>query len=385
MNAIVSAQLTASLDFAGLKAATANACKVVEKRNAVPIFAHMLIKGRPYGAQIIATDDDIFTSTGVHGESADGFEALVDAHRLKDILSTADAVESVNFTRDGDRLVAAIGSVNFILGHAIEVSDFPVKQEWLGQLSKSDLSFKMSGADMRRMLETVSIAISTEETRYYLNGICMRFAEHENELHFVATDGHRMVRFAMEPPAGAERVSQSGVIIPRKTATELHRLLKRKGCSDEITITVSATGVAFLVGDDVLIESKLVDGTFPDYGRVMPSRSTNRASANATKMLKALETASMAIKGSGSGVVRLNFTAGKLAFTCVDGDASTTTEVETNGTFEMEAGFNGRYLIELLKGVRGSVEIDLADPSMPARFTDSLDDRLTFVLMPLRV
>lgn len=381
-NAVVSAA-TASLDYQSFKKAMVNVCKVVEKSCAIPALASILIKATPGGASVIGTDLDIHTTTFVPGEVTPGFAALVDAHRLKATMDKVKDAPTITIISMGKQLAISVGKLNLTLDQSVPLADFPAATDWRESLTTAGSCFVLPSATLAAMLDKVSFCISAEETRYYLNGIFMHLRHHEQTLSFAATDGHRLARFDTGIPAGAGELA--GAIIPRAAARELQRLLNRKGRPSETFVSVSAKAVSFLVGEDELIESQLVDGEFPDYGRVIPTGNPNTVGVQTAAFVDALAQACSIVSDRGKGVV-LTFSHGGLKISCQAPDFGTaSTEIRLDGGFDLEIGFNASYLLDILKRLEGGAMLELGDPGLPCVIRDGADDRVSFTLMPMRI
>jgi DNA polymerase-3 subunit beta len=376
---------TASLDYPAFKKAMLNACKVVDKNVTIPVLGTVIIRQTRGGAQVIGTDLDRYISTFVAGEMSADFIALIDAHRLGATMDKVKDASTINFTTGTDTVVASIGKLQLTLVQKTDVADFPEQQAFRTELGKSNCSFILPASQLRVMLDKVSFAISTEATRYYLNGIYMHVASYEEKLTFVATDGHRLARFQIDVPAGAGSMPDAGVIIPHKTAIELRRLVSRKDCPSDVLVTATPTGVSFLIGEDELLESKVVVGTYPDYGRVVPTHNEHKVGIQRQTLMDAIKQVS-SIKTEKSKGVRLSFTDGRLTLSCQDPEfGRATTELKSFGTFELDAGFNASYLLEILGQLEGGAMLELQDSGSPVVIKDGADDRITYAQMPLRV
>jgi DNA polymerase III subunit beta len=244
--------------------------------------------------------------------------------------------------------------------------------------------FTVSADALAAMLGPVAFAISTEETRYYLNGIYLHAVEVEDgvtKLRAVSTDGHRLARRDIPAPDGSAGLS--GVILPRKTVGELLRLAKDGG---DIELGVSASKIRAKTGQSVLV-SKLIDGTFPDYQRVIPSNNKSRAVVNRKALSEAADRAGTVSSGDAKAI-KLAFGPAGLTVSMNNPDTGSAAE-EIDATFSaapIEIGFNGRYLADVLSNLAGEeIAIDLNEGSSPTLFRPLDDDSLLIVLMPMRI
>src|SRR5215472_17644601 len=237
--------------------------RVVERRNTIPILANVLIRGENAKLAVKATDLDLEVIETIAAEVAGPGATTVPAHMIYDIVRKLPEGAQVVLDASGDRgsLTIRAGRAQFSL-QTLPESDFP-------DLAAGDMThrFTVSAKDLKRLIDKTQFAISTEETRYYLNGIYLHTVGSGNSvmLRAVATDGHRLAQFELAAPAGAE--GMPGVIVPRKTVGEVQRLLDSS--AGEITIELSQSKIR-LTFDGAILTSKLIDGTFPDYGRVIP-------------------------------------------------------------------------------------------------------------------
>ena len=376
---------TASLDYSVFKKAMTNACKVVERKNTIPVLDTVLIKATRGGALITGTDLDLSTTTFVPGEVSPDFVAIVNAHKLKATMDKVKDSATINFSQEGESLAASIGKLRLSLKQPHEEKDFPDEASFRSEVAASNCSFVLPSSLLANILGKIKFAISAEETRYYLNGVFMHVNEYRKKLTFVTTDGHRLARYEVDVPAGAGAMHEDGVIIPRKTVTELLRLVKRKDCPADTLVRVTKTGVSFTVGEDEVLASKTIDGTFPDYQRVIPTQNSRKIAVHTGPFIDAVKQAS-AVMTEQSKPVKLAFHPERLVFSCSDpefGTASTEIRVDNDDTFEV--GFNAGYLLEILGQLEGGAMLELEDPGTPGVIKDGALDGLTYALMPLRV
>jgi DNA polymerase-3 subunit beta len=279
-----------------------------------------------------------------------------------------------------DRAVLAIraGRSRFTL-QTLPESDFP-------DLAAGDMThkFTLPAADLKRLIDKTQFAISTEETRYYLNGIYLHMAGSGKTatLRAVATDGHRLAQSDLALPAGA--AGMPGVIVPRKTVIEVQRLIEDSEA--EVAIQLSTAKIRFTIGD-VLLTSKLIDGTFPDYARVIPSGNDKELVVDKKDFEAAVDRVSTVSSERGRAV-KLSLTGGKLVLSVTNPDSgSATEELEVEYDADpIDIGFNSRYLLDIAAQLDGEVAIlKLADPGSPTLIQDKDAKGALYVLMPMRV
>jgi DNA polymerase III subunit beta len=280
----------------------------------------------------------------------------------------------------GDRAMLTVraGRSRFTL-QTLPESDFP-------DIAAGDMThkFTLGAADLKRLIEKTQFAISTEETRYYLNGIYLHVAGTAPNLMLraVATDGHRLAQVELVAPAGAE--GMPGIIVPRKTVNEMQRLIEDSNA--EIAVELSASKIRFTLGN-VVLTSKLIDGTFPDYGRVIPLGNDKMLEVEKKEFEQAVDRVSTIASERGRAV-KLSLTAGKLVLSVTNPDSGSATE-ELEVTYEadpIDIGFNSRYLLDIAAQIEGdSAVLKLADPGSPTLVQDKDAKGALYVLMPMRV
>ena len=249
--------------------------RVVERRNTIPILANVLIKAERGKLSLKATDLDLEVIDSVAAEVSPGGATTVPAHMFYEIVRKLPEGAQIVIEGSGDRAVLSLraGRSRFTL-QTLPESDFP-------DLAAGEMthSFKLAASDLKRLIDKTQFAISTEE-RHYLNGIYLHTAGTAKAatLRAVATDGHRLAQVELPLPDGA--AGMPGIIVPRKTVGEVQRLIETG--EGEVAIELSAGKIRFSIGD-VVLTSKLIDGTFPDYARVIPAN--NDKSLTATRRI----------------------------------------------------------------------------------------------------
>ncbi|MFA5952420.1 MAG: DNA polymerase III subunit beta [Hyphomicrobium sp.] len=353
---------------------------VVERRTTIPILSNVLLKASGQTLELKATDLEREVIEEVKAEVGAAGAVTVPAHMLHDIVRKLPEGSQVDIRRDAEkeRLTLAAGQARFAL-QTLGPEDFP-------DLNAGDLghTFEIAAGDLKRLIDKTRFAISTEETRYYLNGIFFHIAETGKTptLRAVATDGHRLAQAEIARPQGAD--GMPGVIIPRKTVHELHRLIEESG--ETVTVAVSASKARFEIGN-VTLTSKLIDGTFPDYGRVIPQANDKELKVHNADFMSAVDRVSTIASERGRAV-KLNIMPDKLVLSVNNPEGgSATEEIAVAYTAQpLEIGFNARYLLDIAGQLEGEeARFMLADPGSPTMIKGEGDETALYVLMPMRV
>lgn len=354
---------------------------VVERRNTIPILSNVMIEAAKGGVKLTATDLDIEIVESLAADVLRNGATTAPAHMLYDIvrkLPEGCQVQAELLSAEGGRLAVSSGSVRFELA-CLPKEDFP--QMTAGALPHR---FRLPAADLKRLIDKTKFAVSTEETRFYLNGIYLHAAKtgKMGAMRAVATDGHRLARFELDLPDGAS--DMPGIIVPRKTVQELRRLLD--DTEDAIDVSLSDTKIQFVSGG-VELTSKLIDGTFPDYQRVIPANNDKALSLEAKDFSQSVDRVST-ISADKTRAVKLNLAKDKVVLSVVNPESGTATE-EVGASYTaapIEIGFNARYLLDITSQIEGKdVRFLLHDAGSPTLIEDPEDGRTLYVLMPMRV
>ncbi|MEX0297566.1 MAG: DNA polymerase III subunit beta [Kordiimonas sp.] len=352
---------------------------VVERRNTIPILSNVMVEANGDSVAMTATDLDIAIVENTAAVVVQPGSTTVPAHTLFDIVrKLPDGSEVELSVEENDRLVVKAGRSRFTLA-CLDKEDFPV-------MSEGDLPhrFEVAAEELKRLIDKARFAISTEETRYYLNGIYLHVANTEDgsALRAVATDGHRLAQVDQDVPEGA--VGMPGIIIPRKTVGEVRKLIDE--IDGAVDVSLSDTKIRFSFSGAV-ITSKLIDGTFPDYSRVIPEGNDKMLEMDCRVFAESVDRVST-ISSDKTRSVKLSLGEDTLTLSVNSPDSGTATEelAASYSADSFEIGFNSRYLLDILSQVEGeTVQVLLADPSAPTVVKDVLDDAALYVLMPMRV
>jgi DNA polymerase III subunit beta len=353
---------------------------VVERRNTIPILSNVLIEAAKGQLKLTATDLDIEIVEALPADVLRNGAATAPAHMLYDIvrkLPEGAQVQAELLPSEGGRLAVSAGSSRFELA-CLPKEDFP-------QMSAGALPhrFRLATEDLKRLIDRTRFAISTEETRFYLNGIYVHATKDKHRMmRAVATDGHRLARYELDLPEGAG--DMPGVIVPRKTVGELRRLLD--DAEGTLEIALSDTKIQFNF-DGLELTSKLIDGTFPDYQRVIPAANDKSLLLDAKEFAHSVDRVST-ISADKTRAVKLHIAKDKVTLSVVNPESGTATE-EVGATYNaagIEIGFNARYLLDITSQIEGKeVHFLLSDAGSPTVIEDKNDKRTLYVLMPMRV
>lgn len=353
---------------------------VVERRNTIPILSNVLVAAQGDSLRLTATDLDIEISESAPAEVERAGQTTAPANYLYDFVRKLPENTPVKLDVSGDdpRLFISAGKSRLHLP-ILPAGDFPSMPS-----DGFETKFEVEPTELARLIDKTRFAISTEETRYYLNGI---FFHSVNEggaakLRAVATDGHRLALADAIAPKGA--AGMPGVIVPRKTINELKRLLD--DASDLVEVSVSPQKIRFALADAVLT-SKLIDGSFPEYARVIPKSNSKKLKLDTKAFAEAVDRV-QTVSAERSRSVRLALEKDKVTLTVNNPDAGVATEdvAAEYRDDSMEIGFNARYLLDVAGQIGGEqATFELADSGSPTLVRDETDADALYVLMPLRV
>ena len=347
---------------------------IVEKRNTIPILSNTVIEALDGHIAFTATDMEIDIVEKIQSNIISNGKLTVSAHTLYDIVRKLPDGSEIIVSANENNLILSCGKSEFMLP-TLPFDDYPIMTDISG-----GKSFSISSVDLQNLIDNTRFAISLEETRYYLNGIFLH--QNDNLLRAVATDGHRLAQAEINLPTGAE--GMPSIIIPRKTVGELRKLLD--DTEADIPITVSSNKIKFSINNCTLT-SKLIDGSFPDYQRVIPKGNTKNLVIPTKDFKEAVDRVST-ISIEKSRAVKLSLSKNNLILKVNSHDSGNASE-EMEVSFEddsMEIGFNSKYLLDIALQIQGKeIQFSLSDSSSPALITDPEQEGIIFVLMPMRV
>ncbi|MDE3060589.1 MAG: DNA polymerase III subunit beta, partial [Pseudomonadota bacterium] len=349
-------------------------------RGTIAVISNVKIEAKGDGVSLTATDMDLAMIEKVPASVGKPGATTVPAHTFYDIVRKLPEGAQIEVTASGDGSKVSIraGQSKFSLA-CLPVEDFPVMAE--GDLPHN---FTLKAAECRALVQKPSFAISTEETRYYLNGIYLHTSGSgkSKTLRAVATDGHRLARIEMALPAGAD--GMPGVIVPRKAIYEVRKLIE-EGDGD-VAVSLSETKIKFSFGSAVLV-SKLIDGNFPDYERVIPTGNDKIMEVSCKDFTSAVDRVSV-ISSEKSRAIKFHVENGKLTLSASSPEHGTASEDidVTYSASAIEVGFNSRYLLDMMTQIEGdTAQFLLNDGASPAIVRDTADVGALYVIMPMRV
>ena len=375
--------MKATIERANLLRCLSHVQSVVERRNTIPILSNVLIEAAGDGrVRVMATDLDLQVVESLSAVSVESPGAItVSAHLLFDIARKLPDGSQVSLEAADNRMVVKSGRSRFSLP-TLPRDDFPMIVE--GDLPTS---FEISARVLAELIDRTRFAISTEETRYYLNGIFLHVSdEAQPVLKAAATDGHRLARFTIPRPDGAEGMPD--VIVPRKAVAELRKLLE-ESLDTNVEIDLSASKIRFTLGGEngVVLTSKLIDGTFPDYSRVIPTGNDKLLKLDPKSFFEGVDrVATIATEKTRAVKIGLERDKVTLSVTSLDNGTAAEELAAEYGADGMEIGFNANYLKDILSQIDGdSVELHLADAGAPTLIRQNDKSQALYVLMPMRV
>jgi DNA polymerase-3 subunit beta len=367
--------MKATIERATLLKSLGHVQSVVERRNTIPILSNVLIEAREDNSiRLMATDLDLQVDESVPANVDQPGATTVPAHTLFDIVRKLPEGSQVEIHVAEGKMNLSAGRSRFHLS-TLPRDDFPVISE--GELPTS---FELPAATLRQIIDKTRFAISSEETRYYLMGIFLHVAD--DQLKAAATDGHRLARVVLPKPDGADGMPD--VIIPRKCVAELRKLLEE--VEGTVEVSLSATKVRFGLGSAVLT-SKLIDGTFPDYNRVIPTANDKLLKLDPKTFASGVDRVST-IASEKTRAVKMSVDRDKVTLSVSSPESGTATEElpADYGSDTIEIGFNAKYLLDILGEIEGdTVEVHLADAAAPTLLRENDKSNALYVLMPMRV
>ncbi|MBB3764854.1 DNA polymerase III subunit beta [Sphingomicrobium lutaoense] len=367
--------MKATIERAVLLKSLGHVQSVVERRNTIPILSNVLLEASEEGSlRLMATDLDLQVDESVSAEVSQAGATTVPAHTFFDIVRKLPEGSQVELSAADGKMQVNAGRARFNL-QTLPRDDFPV-------IAEGDLPtrFELPAATLRQIIDKTRFAISNEETRYYLMGIFLHVAD--DKLKAAATDGHRLARVTVEKPEGADGMPD--IIIPKKCVGELRKLLDE--VEGTVEVSLSGSKVRFGLGAAVLT-SKLIDGTFPDYNRVIPTANDKLLRIDPKSFMAGVDRVAT-IASEKTRAVKMAVDSDKVTLSVTSPENGVAVEEvpASYGSDGLEIGFNARYLMDILHEIEGdTVEVHLADAAAPTLLRESDDSPALYVLMPMRV
>jgi DNA polymerase-3 subunit beta len=367
--------MKATIERAVLLKSLGHVQSVVERRNTIPILSNVLMEAREDGSlRLMATDLDLQVDETIPANVSQPGATTVSAHTLFDIVRKLPEGSQVEIGAAEGKMQVVAGRSRFNLS-TLPRDDFPV-------IAEGDLPtrFELPAATLRQIIEKTRFAISSEETRYYLMGIFIHVID--DQMRAAATDGHRLARVTVPKPDGADGMPD--VIIPRKAVAELYRLLEE--LEGTVEISLSPTKIRFGLGSAILT-SKLIDGTFPDYNRVIPTANDKLLKLDPKSFSAGVDRVST-IASEKTRAVKMSVDRDKVTLSVTSPENGVATEElpADYGADGLEIGFNAKYLLDILSEIDGdTVEVHLADAAAPTLLRENDKSNALYVLMPMRV
>lgn len=374
--------MQATVERANLLKALSHVQSVVERRNTIPILSNVLIEAEESGKlRLTATDLDLQVVESVQGRVESAGATTVSAHTLFEIARKLPEGSEVKLTAADGKMQVLAGRARFNL-QTLPRDDFPM-------IAEGDLptSFSIPAEALTQIIDKTRFAISTEEMRYFLNGIFLHVTSDPNPvLKAVATDGHRLARVTLDQPEGAGDMPD--VIVPRKCVGELRKLLDE--AEGDVRVDLSASKIRFTFPEDAggaVLTSKLIDATFPDYSRVIPTGNDKLLKIDPKSFAQGVDRVAT-IATEKTRAVKMALDTDRITLSVTSPENGTAAE-EVPGSYSsdsFEIGFNARYLLDILAEIDGdTVELHLADAGSPTLIRENEKSPALYVLMPMRV
>jgi len=352
---------------------------IVDKKNSLPILANILIEAKQNQLVLSSTDMDISIIEKISCTVLEDGATTINSQILYDIVRKIDDNSEIEIISNNGKLLTLRADGSRFSLACLPKEDYPIIDQ-----DNSGTNIQLSSKILFKLIDKTKFAISNEETRYFLNGLYFNVNKEDdkNIITLVGTDGHRLAKFGHEIDENIDKIS--GVIIPKKTIYELSKLLSE--IDKSITISISSNKIIFFIGDIIFI-SKLIDGSFPDYKRVIPNNNSNILKINREILLSAVDRVST-IANEKSPVIKFKLLQNILNLNTINNESSTASEdlkINYNGD-EIEIGFNSKYIMDIVNNLEDEeISIRLKDNSSPIIALENSNNKLTYVLMPMRV
>ncbi len=352
---------------------------IVDKKNSLPILANILIEAKDNYLKLSSTDMDISIIEKIECNVLEDGATTINSQILYDIVRKIDDDSEIEIISNNGKLLTLRADGSRFSLACLPKSEYPLIDQ-----DNKGVNIKINSRIFLKLIDKTKFAISNEETRYFLNGLyfCVNIENNKNILTLVGTDGHRLAKFSHYIEEDVETVS--GVIIPKKTIYELSKLFSE--IDEDINIFISPNKIVFILSN-IIFNSKLIDGSFPDYKRVIPNNNNNILKINRNKLLSAVDRVST-IANEKSPVIKFKLFENILNLNTINNESSTASEdLKTNYQGdEIEIGFNSRYIMDVVNNLQDEeISISLNDSTSPITAQEKSNKELVYVLMPMRV
>ncbi len=352
---------------------------IVDKKNSLQILSNILIEAKDNKLVLSSTDMDISIVEKINCQVLEDGSTTINSQILYDIVRKIDEMSQIEIiSNNGKMLTLRADGSRFSLA-CLPKEDYPIIDQ-----DRTGVNIQINSKIFFKLIDKTKFAISNEETRYFLNGLYFNITNENNKniVTLVGTDGHRLAKFSHKIEENIDQIS--GVIIPKKTIYELSKLLSE--IDQDISISISSNKIVFSIGNIIFI-SKLIDGSFPDYNRVIPKDNSNILKINRETLLSAVDRVST-IANEKSPVIKFKLLQNILNLNTVNNESSTASEdlnISYSGE-EIEIGFNSKYIMDIVNNLEDEeITINLKDNSSPIIALENSNTNLVYVLMPMRV
>ena len=352
---------------------------IVDKKNSLPILANILIEAKDNNLILSSTDMDISIIEKISCNVLEDGATTINSQILYDIVRKIDDKSEIEIISNNGKLLTLRSEGSRFSLACLPKEDYPLIEK-----NNSGNDIVLNSKILYKLIDKTKFAISNEETRYFLNGLYFNVTKEDNKnvLTLVGTDGHRLAKFSHQIDVQIDQIS--GVIIPKKTIYELSKLLSE--IDSDIKVSISSNKVVFIIKDIILI-SKLIDGSYPDYKRVIPNDNNNILKINRHKLLSAVDRVST-IANDKSPVIKFKLLKNILNLNTINNESSTASEdltINYQGD-EIEIGFNSKYIMDIVNNLEDTeISINLKDNTSPIIAQEYSNTNLVYVLMPMRV
>ena len=352
---------------------------IVDKKNSLPILANILIEAKDNSLILSSTDMDISIIEKINCSVTENGATTINSQILYDIVRKIDEDNEIEIISNNGKLLTLRSNGSRFSLACLPKEDYPIIEQ-----DNSGVDIILNSKILFKLIDKTKFAISNEETRYFLNGLYFNITNEANKkiVTLVGTDGHRLAKFSHEIEGEIDQVS--GVIIPKKTIYELSKLLSE--IDGDVKISISSNKIVFKI-EDIIFISKLIDGSFPDYKRVIPTDNTNILKINRDKLLSAVDRVST-IANEKSPVIKFKLLENILNLNTINNESSSASEdltISYQGE-EIEIGFNSKYIMDIVNNLDDTeISINLKNNTSPVIAQEKSNNNLVYVLMPMRV